>query len=174
MTKHASPQEVAFARTYALTHDRTKAREAAEFTEEEAARALRSMAIRERIDYYMDLQAMKLDIRTDRLFQEMAAVGFSDPAEFYDSEGRVLPLHAMPPHVRACIKSIDVKETEDLMADGTIRVQRKVNIQIWDKLKSLDMIARAKGLYQETAVVPEFALDMGKANKTEDEELEFL
>jgi hypothetical protein len=178
-SRQASPQENTFARVYALTHDRSRASEAAEFNEEQAARALRTMAIRERIDYYMELQKLKLDIRTDRLFQEMAAIGFADPMEFYGPDGKVLPLAEMPPHVRACIKSIDVKETEDLMADGTIRRQSKVNIQVWDKLKSLDMIARAKGLYQETNAAPQFTLDMGKAKKLKREpidhdELEFL
>ena len=181
ITRLASPQEASFARVYALTHSTRRAAEASGLPLPEATRFLQLDAVREQIDYYVELQIQKLDIRTDRILQELAAIGFSDPAEFFNDEGESIPLHLLPPHVRATIKSIDIAETEDLLADGTIRTKRRVNIQIWDKLKALDIAAKAKGLYLDNTAPPTPLMHMGKAiidsprePLDDDEELEFL
>lgn len=179
ITRHASPQEVAFARVYALTHSTQRAAQSADLPLDEATRFLQLPAVREQIDYYVELQIQKLDIRTDRILQELAAIGFSDPAEFFDADGNTIPLHQLPPHVRATIKSIDINETEDLLADGTIRTKRRVNIQVWDKLKALDIAAKAKGLYMETLTPPSTITNMGPAvidsqRESPTEELDFL
>ena len=182
VTRLASPQEQAFARIYALTHSTKRAAQAAGLDLDEATRFLSLASVREQIDYYVELQIQKLDIRTDRILQELAAIGFADPAEFFDDDGDAIPLHQLPPHVRATIKSIDISQTEDLLADGTIRTKKRINIQVWDKLKALDIAAKAKGLYLDNAVPPTPIMDMGKARVVPDsprepdkpQELEFL
>lgn len=154
---HVSPQEESLARAYAIHHDAARAYADAGYpqlvdrrTESQAAyRLLQTKRVQERLDYYHELQKARLDIRDDRLMAEVAAISFSDPADFFDADGKLLGVHQIPRHARAAISSIEVNTTEDLQEDGSTRIKTKARIQLWNKLKAIDTAARIKGMYHD-------------------------
>lgn len=115
--------------------------------------------------YYRELQSLKMDITDERLLSELSAVAFSDPAEMFDEQNNVLPIHKMPRHVRGTIRSIKINTTEDLMEDGTTRTKTQTEIHVWDKLKAIDITAKIKGLYDTQKAAPTVVIDMGKAQE---------
>lgn len=170
---HVSPQEESLARAYAIHHDAARAYADAGYpqlvdrrTESQAAyRLLQTKRVQERLDYYHELQKARLDIRDDRLMAEVAAISFSDPADFFDANGKLLTVHEMPRHARAAISSIEINTTEDLQEDGSTRIKTKARIQLWNKLKAIDTAARIKGMYHDPAKdePPRVIIDMREA-----------
>lgn len=175
---HVSPQEESLARAYAIHHDAARAYQEAGYpqladrrTESQAAyRLLQTERVQERMDYYHDLQRARLDIRDDRLMAEVAAIGFSDPIDFFSEDGKLLDVHQMPKHARVAISSIEINTTEDLQEDGTTRIKTKARIQLWNKLKALDLAARVKGMYHDPskADAPRVIIDMREHSQEDD------
>lgn len=76
-----------------------------------------------------------------------------DPAEMYDEEGSLLPIHKMPKRVRMCIQSFEVEEGlpsmgvgEEGISFGNI-VTKKV--KHYDKLSSVDKLMKHLGGYEK-------------------------
>lgn len=74
-----------------------------------------------------------------------------DPAEMYDDEGSLLPIHKMPKRVRMCIQSFEVEEGlpsmgvgEEGISFGNI-VTKKV--KHYDKLSSVEKLMKHLGGY---------------------------
>lgn len=116
-----------------------------------AYKLLQMLRVSERLDYYHQLQAVRLDIRDDRLMAELAAVAFSDPIDFFGEDGKMLDLKLIPKHARAAISTIEINEVEDLLENGDTRIKRRTKIQLWNKMKALDLAARVKGLYHDAS-----------------------
>lgn len=82
----------------------------------------------------------------ERVIQELIAIGFVDPSDMFDSEGKLLPLKRMPEGVRRAIASIDV-ETK-IHADGeTETVISKIRMH--PKLQALELIAKRLEMLKE-------------------------
>ena len=77
---------------------------------------------------------------------ELAAIGFSDPLEYYNNDGTLKPLENIPAHARATIREIRGEHSETVDPDGN--VTRKVTNQykLHDKLKAIELIMRARGM----------------------------
>jgi phage terminase small subunit len=43
----------------------------------------------------------------------LGAIAFSDIGELVDGDGRLIPVHRLPPHVRAAISSVKVRTTKE-------------------------------------------------------------
>lgn len=168
----ATPQEDMLARSYALHHNAGQAYNEANYPKlasvaamvAAAYRLIQTERVQERLRYYQELISAKRDLREDRVLGEMAAIAMSDPLDFFDHEGNVRPLHEIPPHARAAIQKFNIKKTEDVLVDGTVRTRVNVDISTWDKVKALDQIARIKGLYHDPVreAPPTVVIDMSK------------
>ena len=75
-------------------------------------------------------------ITQDRLLTELAGIAYADPAEMYDEDGRLLPIHQMPERARRAISSIEYGK------DG-------VKIKLWSKTQGADMLAKHLNLYEQ-------------------------
>lgn len=78
-----------------------------------------------------------------RVLQELACIAFADIGQLFDAAGRLKPLSQLDPEHRAAIRSLQFTTRE--MDNGTL--ERKVAVQIWDKLVALERLARHVGLF---------------------------
>jgi hypothetical protein len=152
-------QELSFARAYAASLDLHKAWTTAGFaphttktkTMAAATRLLATPAVQERMVWFRQLAAAKMDLTDERLLNEVAAIALLDPLDFFDPDTQAIrPMHEIPSHARAAIAQFDVDVTEDAAADGTITTRTHTKVKFWNKLNALDLATKIKGL-QNTA-----------------------
>jgi len=107
----------------------------------------RIVAFRQQID-------TKLDIREERVTQELARIALFDIADIVDDNGEMLPLKQIPPHARACIKKYTIIETEFGI---------KTEVQFWDKIQGIDKIMKIKNMtaQRDQAKAPKIVLELG-------------
>lgn len=86
----------------------------------------------------------RYDINQDNVLAELAGIVYSDPADLYDENGDVLPIHKMPERARRAIASIEHTR------DGALK------IKLWSKVQGADMLAKHLNLYEQhqKAAVP--------------------
>jgi hypothetical protein len=76
-------------------------------------------------------------VEASRIVAELELIAFNDPWPLLHGIESVEHLCELPEHIRRCIKSVVVRD------DGFIK------IDLHDKEKALDMLARYKGLYRD-------------------------
>ena len=69
-----------------------------------------------------------------------------DPADMYDEEGNLLPIHRMPKKVRMCIQSFEVQEVPSFTDDVPDTLTKKV--KYYDKLSSVEKLMKHLGGYE--------------------------
>src|SRR5262245_33261070 len=82
-----------------------------------------------------------------RTLEEIRRIGFSDVGALFDEVGRLKPMRDLPPAVRACIASIKTTKKNLTVGDGT--QEDVVEVRLWDKLRSLELLSRHFGLLVE-------------------------
>ncbi|MFG1343542.1 terminase small subunit [Xanthobacter autotrophicus DSM 431] len=103
----------------------------------------------------MERRAKAAGVEAARVLQELARIAFADIGQLFDAAGKLKPLNQINPHDRAAIRFLQIT-TRDLR-DGTL--ERKVALQIWDKLSTLEKLARHLGLFSVHARKDEDATD---------------
>ena len=86
-------------------------------------------------------------IDPDRIIREAARVALSDIGQIFDAKGHLLPVHRLPPQVRAVIASVEVTKRNLEAGDG--EQEDIVRVKLWDKLKGLDLLFRHLGLLKD-------------------------
>lgn len=95
----------------------------------------------------------KNKLSKERVEQELRFVALSDPLLLFDksAKGRrsftLREIDAMPEEMRRCIASVKVK-TENLTA-GDGEQDTTVEVKLWDKMKALELCARALGMLKD-------------------------
>ena len=143
-----SPQEKLFAREMALTGDLARSYHLA-FPEQvatlkpqqirvKAARLLTRDRVDEIYQYYKQAVAARMDIREERILQELAAIAFCDPAQMYEADGQTLRnIHTIPSHVRSAITRFKTGYTRD----GVM-----TEVHLVDKMKALQQLVNIKNM----------------------------
>jgi phage terminase small subunit len=73
--------------------------------------------------------------------RELSAVAFTDPADLFDADGKILAVDKMSPRIRAALASIKIKTDID---GGTT-----TEIKLWPKVEALNTMARHLGLFEK-------------------------
>lgn len=160
-----SSQERLFAREVALTGDPARAYRLA-FPDEcahlkpqhirlKAARLLTRARVDEIYQYYKMAINTRMDIREERILQELACIAFADPAEMYANDGITLKnIHEIPSHVRAAVSRFKTGFTKD----GIV-----TELQLNDKMKALSMLVSIKNMDAENkaAKAPTIRIALG-------------
>lgn len=110
----------------------------------EASKLLSNPKVSLRIQELRVAIAEKTIITEARVIEEAARIGLLDPAKMVDESGALLPLHKMPPEVRAAISSIKVSEEKvDGVVIGVIK-----EVKLWDKNSALEKIMKHLGMFE--------------------------
>jgi phage terminase small subunit len=89
-------------------------------------------------------QSARLQVEADQAREQNAFIVTFDPADLFDTLGRLLPVRLMPRHVRCALRSIEVVKRNLTRGDGATDTTYKV--QFWDKLKAIEMEYKHFGL----------------------------
>ena len=124
----------------------------------------KSKRIEERTQFFQAMMNHRMDIREDRILGELAAIAFSDPADFLDDDGFPLPIKMLPPHARAAISVIDtgVRPTGEPY----------LRLRLGDKLKALNQLVKIKDMEKQhqANTAPKIEIGLKKGTTYEEEE----
>jgi len=101
--------------------------------------------IRKAIDDRIAKKFKRFDITPDAVLQELAALAFSDKADFYDEEGKLRSITDLPRHVSAALAGVEVQMTVDDLGHPAV-VQK---IKLHDKTKPLELLGKVFKLFTE-------------------------
>jgi phage terminase small subunit len=102
------------------------------------------------IQEMMAARAERTEITMDRVLQEWAKIAFLDPRQFFDADGNLIDIHALPADAAAALAGMDVSTErigED--ADGKPRFGSVRKIRFADKKGALDSVARHLGGFND-------------------------
>jgi len=80
-----------------------------------------------------------LGVTDQRIIEELAICAFSDPRDYYDDEGELLPIQQLSEAAAKALSEFTVKEGKD---SGTV-----TKIKINNKLKALETLARIHNMF---------------------------
>lgn len=129
-----------------------------------ATRLLAKPRIKEAIQKANEERKKRTQFNADRVLKELEFIATFDPAECYDENGQLLPIHEMPERARRAIASIDIYKdfTEGVEVGETKRVRSH------DKNKALDLAGRHFRMFTnkiEHSISGELAERLAKARK---------
>ncbi|MDY7026356.1 MAG: terminase small subunit [Pseudomonadota bacterium] len=114
-----------------------------EKTAESSASSLRKREdVQQLIEHFRAPVIKKLNIKRERILAEYASIAFSNVAEMFDSDGKMLALNAMPEHVQRSIKKVKIRRTSSAdVEQQTGLAEDLIEIELHDKQRALDKIA---------------------------------
>jgi len=108
----------------------------------QANRLLRRPAIIAAIQDEEDARDVAERVTAAKVIRELSRVAFLDPAEFFNPDGSLKPIHEMSRDARAAIAGLDVTETES--GEGKV-ISRLKRLRTVPKEKALEALGRATG-----------------------------
>lgn len=135
-----------FAERYLVNgNNATEAAKFAGFAEHTAyvtgSKLLRHPEVIEMLGNRMNEVLTRAKLTTERWAAEMAAIGHFDIGELYDEDGKLIPVHKLPEHVRRAISGVDVATDEDGVVTSKIRMN--------DKNTALTNIGKHLGMFEK-------------------------
>lgn len=112
-----------------------------------ACRLLTKPAIKAAIDAKRQKQIDSTDLTASRVLEEMRRLALSDVRALFDQQGNLKPLHTLTAEESACIAGVEVVIKNAKAGDGVTDTIHK--IKVWDKPKTLEMLAKHFGLLTE-------------------------
>lgn len=103
----------------------------------------------------------ELEITAKKVMEEMGSIAFFDPAEMMDEAGQLLPIHQMPPRVRAAIASADFETRFEGRGENAVPVH-VVKLRFHSKNDMLKLMAQHFKLINDNAGVNALATELTK------------
>lgn len=102
--------------------------------------------VRTRIDGLRKDAVERNKASLDEVLMVLADIIRFDPAEMYDENGNLLPIHKMPKKVRMCIQSFEVEEISSFDDEAPETFTKKV--KHYDKLSGVEKLMKHLGGYE--------------------------
>lgn len=105
---------------------------------EAASRLAKNSKVAARISQLSGPALEAAAVTVERTVKEAACISYSDPGELFDAEGKMIPIHKLPRHVRAAIASWEFdKDTGHIS-----------KIKLWDKNSGIERLFKHLGLFE--------------------------
>lgn len=121
----------------------------------QGARLLRNVKVRGAIDAGMAARSQRVEITQDEVLRELRRLALVDVSQAFDEHGHPRPLHELPEDLRRALAGVEVRiepgQTREL-DDGPVEtrpVAQVVKLRFWDKVKSLELLGKHLGMFQE-------------------------
>lgn len=95
----------------------------------------------------------KLEITAERTLREVARIAFGDARQFYDAEGKLIPIHLLNDDAAAALAGMEVEEVFDKVMKGT-QIGLLKKIKRYDKLPALNILAKHFKIFEEPPAAP--------------------
>jgi phage terminase small subunit len=157
--RELSALELAFVNAYCETMNATEAAARAGYKNPRVLgpRQLHKVAIKNEINRRLAVSMAKSDVTIRRLDEELERLALFDAGALFDENDQLRPVSALPPSIRACIMSIDVRVLPD--GKGTIR---RIRLGSAHKLPALKLLYARRAMADEaTAKAKQAAVGTG-------------
>ena len=104
-------------------------------------------SVRRVIDGILSQVERKYTLDAASILKELARVAMSDPRRLFDDEGNVKPINTWSADDAACIAQVDIVKRNVYAGDG--KMDEILKIRLWDKPKTLEILAKHLGLLTE-------------------------
>lgn len=146
-----TPKEARFVSEYLIDYVGSDAAKRAGYAPRSAAvtasRLLAKPAIKAAVDAKRAQLLGSTDLTATRVLEEMRRVALSDVRTLFDTDGNLKPLHTLTADEAACIAGLEVIIKNAKAGDGVTDTIHK--IKVWDKPRTLEMLAKHFGLLTE-------------------------
>ena len=112
---------------------------------EHASRQLTKGKVRARIEYLKNHLAEAAGISALQIIREHQKIAFSDATRIRSGWMSLKDFESLTPGERACIKSVETKQTKRITSDGDELIDECVKVTLYDKQKALDSIVNMLG-----------------------------
>lgn len=155
MDQHEDPKVLAFIQSYLLCRNATQAAREAGLAPH-VGRVLRlKPEIHSCIEQLTQKAVMKYGFDASELVERVKEIASMDPIEFENPDGSYKThLSLISPESRRAIKKFKVKNLYGQDANGMRHViGQLVEVELWDKVKSIELLGREKNIFKETKKV---------------------
>jgi phage terminase small subunit len=146
-----TPKQARFVAEYLIDLNATQAYIRAGFSPKGADRAahklLSSTEVAMAVSAGKAKQLDKAELSAMRVLEELRRLAFSDVRLLFGPDGNLKPIHTLTPEESACISSLEVIIKNAQAGDGHMDTVHK--LKVWDKTRSLEMLAKHFGLLVE-------------------------
>ena len=105
--------------------------------------------IQERIRELKQAAARRAEIAGADIITELGRVGLSDIRDLFTEDGKLLPIHKLPPDIARSVASVKVTSKQQPDENGNIEVVNTVEVKLWDKNSALEKLAKYLRLYDK-------------------------
>lgn len=152
------PMQRKFVEVYVTTHNSNQAAREAGYKHPsvQGSQNLKKLSIRDAI---RKLQAeCEFSVSHNRILHEYALMAFYDPGELYDGEGNLANLKNLDLESRKVLSGLDVETSYTEAGDAITKIVVK-KIKHSDRLRALDSLSRATGLFKDKVAVEVTGMD---------------
>lgn len=140
-----------FAMEYVQCGDGQKAAIAAGYSKPTAKFIAQKILTRPHVLAFIDQHLTKIEKRyaidAATILKELARVSLADPRNLFDADGNVKPVTEWSADDAACISQVEIVKRNVFAGDG--KMDTIMKIRLWDKPKSLEILAKHLGLLTE-------------------------
>lgn len=136
-----------FVAEYLIDLNATAAAERVGYHPKMAAQLLAKPSIKDAIERGKRKQLDKAELTAVRVLEELRRLSFSDVRSLFDADGNLKPIHTLTDAEAAAIASVEVVKKNLAAGDGKTDTVHK--LKVWDKTRSLEMLAKHFGLLIE-------------------------
>lgn len=148
-----TPKQRMFALEYLVDLNATQAAIRAGYSGDTAAAIgaenLRKPHIRSLIDAALEKREQKLELKAERLLQELLRIGLVDIGQAFNDEGGLRKLKDMPEDVRRAISGIEVEELFEGRGEDREHVGQLRKVKFWDKTRGLELLGKHLKLFTD-------------------------
>lgn len=104
-------------------------------------------AVQKAIQAAIARRGRRVNVTQDRVVEELARIAFLDIRDFYDTDGNLREIHALPESAAAALRGMDVAIEpggEDGKAPTRVR-----KIRMADKVRALELLGRHMGMFDD-------------------------
>lgn len=149
------PRQAAFVREYPIDFNATQAAIRAGYSPASASTTghelLKNPKIQALIQEYQKKKAEEAGITVSRVLGEIERLAFGSIRDFYDTNGKLLPIHRLPPAVAARISSVETTVVKKDNGEEETVTEYLVKIRQWDKLQALTLAGKHLNMWNEKA-----------------------
>lgn len=146
----------AFAKEYVIDLNATRAAIAAGYSENGASskgsQLLANVKVRKIIDALQSKRASKLEVKAERVLEELSRIAFSNMSDYMeiDEDGKPigLDLRKLTRDQAACIQEIS-EDSHGGSGDGERRLVIRRKFKLADKLKANELLCRHLGMFND-------------------------
>lgn len=158
--KPLTPKQKLFALEYLVDHNAKQAAIRAGYSKKTAegqgSRLLRNAQVKKFLATKEEKIEKKLEISAERTKLEIARIAYQDVRQFYDKDGKLIPIHLLTDDAAACLAGMDIEEVwgYEVKADANIQTGELKKIRRYDKVRALEMLAKHFKIYVEAPPPP--------------------